>query len=167
MWLNKVGEFVFEASQQKRLVISLRRIQESVFGIEAQAKTRESKHERSLFLTQALPATCHDWTGKSNHDRMLSVKIEPVVQKIGQSIRDVTQPSNERRTVEHVESNKCCGVHSRKYGSYYFTVMTVFLLCSDIHKQRQTHHAEICIMHKKNVFWNRIFSKIQTLENYV
>ena len=39
MHINKVGEFAFALSKQKR-GIPLRRVKESVFGIEAKAKTR-------------------------------------------------------------------------------------------------------------------------------
>ena len=38
--INKVGEIAFDASKQQRKGIPLRRVKESVFGIEAQAKAR-------------------------------------------------------------------------------------------------------------------------------
>ena len=38
--LNKVGEFAFDARKQKHWEITRRRMQESIFRIKAQAKTR-------------------------------------------------------------------------------------------------------------------------------
>ena len=51
MRLNKVGEFAFDASKQKRQGIPLKRVKESVFGKETKAKPGESKKEGSPFLT--------------------------------------------------------------------------------------------------------------------
>ena len=67
--INKVGELAFDASRQKRQGIPLRRVKESVIGIEAQAKTIGVQKIVESVFDVALFATCHIWTRESNRDR--------------------------------------------------------------------------------------------------